>query len=270
MKTSLLTSALLAALLPVSAFAGAKEDVAAAAKKLTEAENYSWTTTTERVGGGGGGGGGNAPRMSPVEGKTLKSGISLITTKFGDNTSETYVKDGKVVTKRDGSWKTPEEIAAARSNDGGGGGGRGGRGGFGGGAGAFRNLKAPAEQIAETAGKIDKLEEKDGAITGALSADSVKALLTYGGGGRRGGGGGDGGNRPEPRDVSGTVSYWLKDGTVAKVETHVKGTVSFNGEDREINRKTTTEISAVGSTKLEVPEEVTKKLAEAKPAEESK
>ncbi|MDB6135566.1 MAG: hypothetical protein JWM59_3809 [Verrucomicrobiales bacterium] len=261
MKTSLLTSAFLAALLPVSAFAGAKEDVAAAAKKLVEAENYSWTTTTERVGGGGGG---NAPRMSPVEGKTLKSGISLITTKFGDNTSETFVKDGKVVTKRDGSWKTPEEIAAARSNDGGGG--RGGRGG----AGAFRNLKAPAEQIAETAGKIDKLEEKDGTITGALSADSVKALLTYGGGGRRGGGGGDGGNRPEPRDVSGTVSYWLKDGTVAKVETHVKGTISFNGEDREINRKTTTEISAVGSTKLEVPEEVTKKLAEAKPAEESK
>lgn len=261
MKTSLLTSTLLATLLPMSAFAGAKEDVAAAAKKLTEAENYSWTTTTERVGGGGGG---NAPRMSPVEGKTLKNGISLITTKFGDNTSETYVKDGKVVTKRDGSWKTPEEIAAARSNNEGGGG-RGGRG-FGGGAGAFRNLKAPAEQIAETAGKIEKLEEKDGAITGSLSTDAVKALLTFGGGRR----GGDGGNRPEPRDVSGTVSYWLKDGTVAKVETHVKGTISFNGEDREINRKTTTEISAVGSTKLEVPEEVTKKLAEAKPAEESK
>ncbi|MES2705916.1 MAG: hypothetical protein V4726_04865 [Verrucomicrobiota bacterium] len=256
MKTSLLTSALLAAALPSLAFAGPKEDVVAAAKKLTEAESYSWTTTTERVGGGGGGG--NAPRMSPVEGKTLKSGISLITTKFGDNTSETYVKDGKAVTKVDGAWKTSQEIAAARSADGGGRG----RGGFG--AGMFRNVKSPAEQITETAGKVEKFEEKDGAITGALSADAVKGMLTFGGGRR---GGGDGGTRPDPKDASGTVSYWLKDGAVTKVETHVKGTLSFNGEDREVNRKTITEFSAVGSTKLEVPEEVTKKLAEAKPAE---
>lgn len=268
MKTSLLASALLAAVLPAAALAGPKEDVAAAAKKLTEAENYSWTTTTEMGGGnggGGGGGGGRNFRPGPVEGKTLKSGITFTTMKFGDNTSETFAKDGKFVTKRDGAWKTPQELAAERSADGGGNGGGRGRGGFGGGA--FRNLKSPAEQAAETASKIEKFEEKDGAIIGTLSPEAVKGLLTFGGGGRRGGAGGDGGNRPEPKDTSGTVTYWLKDGAIAKVQTHVKGTVSANGEDREIDRKTTTEFSAVGSTKLEVPEEVTKKLAEAKAPE---
>lgn len=269
MKTSLLASALLAAVLPAAALAGPKEDVAAAAKKLSEAEGYSWTTTTEMGGGnGGGGGGGRNFRPGPVEGKTLKSGISLITTKFGDNTVETFTKDGKYVTKRDGAWKTPQEIAAARTDDnaGGGNGGGRGRGGFGGGM--FRNLKSPAEQAAETASKVEKFDEKDGALTGTLSPEAVKGLLTFGGGRRPGGGGGgDGGNRPEPKDTSGTVTYWLKDGAIAKVETHVKGTISANGEDRQIDRKTTTEFSAVGSTKLEVPEEVTKKLAEAKAPE---
>jgi hypothetical protein len=266
MKTSLLASALLAAVLPAAALAGPKEDVAAAAKKLSEAEGYSWTTTTEMGGGngGGGGGGGRNFRPGPVEGKTLKSGVSLITMKFGDNTVETFTKDGKSVTKRDGAWKTPQELAAERSGDGGGNGGGRGRGGFGG---MGRNMKTPAEQAAETASKVDKFEEKDGALTGTLSPEAVKGLLTFGGGRRPGGGGGDGGNRPEPKDTSGTVTYWLKDGAIAKVETHVKGTISANGEDRQIDRKTTTEFSAVGSTKLEVPEEVTKKLAEAKAPE---
>lgn len=265
MKSSLFTSTLLAAMLPAFAYAGPKEDVAAAAKKLSEAENYSWTTTTEMGGGngGGGGGGGNGFRPGPIEGKTLKSGLSLITTKRGDNTNETYVKDGKAVSKVDGVWKTSQEIAAARSADGGGngGGGGGGRGRGGFGAGMFRNMKSPAELISETSSKVEKFEEKDGAITGALSAEAVKSQLTFGGRRR------DGSEAPAPKDASGTVSYWLKDGAITKVETHVKGTLSFNGEDRQIDRKTTTEFSAVGSTKLEVPEEVTKKLAEAKPVE---
>jgi hypothetical protein len=37
--------------------------------------------------------------------------------------------------------------------------------------------------------------------------------------------------------------------------------VSFNGNDREIDRTTTTEISKVGETKLVVPEAAKKKLS---------
>lgn len=276
MKTSLLTTSLLAAFLPAFAFAGPKEDVTAATKKLSEAENYTWSTTTEMGGGnGGGGGGGRNFRPGPVEGKTQKDGLSYITTKFGDNTSETYAKAGKTVTKVEGEWKTPEELAAARGDGNEGGNARRGAGrGFGGRG--IGNGKSAAEQVAETAGKVEKFEEKDGALVGTLSPEAVKSLLTFGGG-RRGGNAGGNADRPappEPKDTSGTVAYTLKDGNIAKVVTHVKGTLSFNGEDREIDRTTTTEFSAIGSTKLEVPEEVTKKLSgekkEEKKTEEEK
>lgn len=270
MKTSLLTTSLLAAFLPAFAFADAKDDVTAAAKKLTDAENYSWSTTTEMGGGNGGGGGGGGGRGRPalVQGKTQKDGLSHITRKMGDNTSETFFNDGKTVTKVEGEWKTPEEMAAARGDGTGGGNARRGGGrGFGGRG--WGNMQSAAEQASEIVSKVGKFEDKDGALVGSLSPEAVKSMLF--GGGRRGGAN-SGGNAdrpaaPEAKDTSGTVTYTLKDGNIAKVVTHVKGTMSFNGEDREIERTTTTEFTAIGSTKLEVPEEVTKKLAEEKKEE---
>jgi len=48
---------LIAVLLASSAacYAGAKEELQAAAQKLADAPNYSWTQTTENGGGAGGG-----------------------------------------------------------------------------------------------------------------------------------------------------------------------------------------------------------------------
>ena len=43
-------------------------------------------------------------------------------------------------------------------------------------------------------------------------------------------------------------------------EVKVKGKVSFNGNDRDVDRTTTVEIKDIGSTKIEVPEEAKKKL----------
>lgn len=73
-------------------------------------------------------------------------------------------------------------------------------------------------------------------------------------------GGRDGGNGPEISGAEGSAKFWVKDGTVAKYSFTVQGTMSFNGNDREINRTTTVEIKDVGTTKVEGPEEAKKKL----------
>ena len=56
------------------------------------------------------------------------------------------------------------------------------------------------------------------------------------------------------------MTFWIADGKLAKYQTHVSGTVSFNGNDRDIDRTTTVEISDVGSTKIDVPDDAKKKL----------
>jgi hypothetical protein len=53
----------------------------------------------------------------------------------------------------------------------------------------------------------------------------------------------------------------VKDGQLAKYEYHVQGNMSFNGQDREINRTTTVEIKDVGSTKVEIPAEAKAKMS---------
>jgi len=58
----------------------------------------------------------------------------------------------------------------------------------------------------------------------------------------------------------GTVTFWIADGKLLKIQTHVSGTVSFNGNDRDVDRTTTTVIRAVGTTKIEIPDEAKKKL----------
>ena len=60
--------------------------------------------------------------------------------------------------------------------------------------------------------------------------------------------------------VQGTAKFWVKDGVLSKYQTKVKGTVSFNGNDRDVDRTTTVEIKDIGSTKVTVPDEAQKKL----------
>src|SRR5439155_13884138 len=97
--------------------------------------------------------------------------------------------------------------------------------------------------------------KKDGdAYSGDLTEDGAKSLLTFGG---RGGGG----NAPEISGAKGAVKFWVKDGVLSKYEFKVQGKVSFNGNDRDIDRTTTVEIKDVGTTKVNVPEEAKKKLS---------
>ena len=155
--------------------------------------------------------------------------------------------DKKVVLKTDSGWKTAEELG-----DGGGG---------------FdpntfmvrriQNLKAPAAELADVISKTGELKKDGDVISGTLTEDGAKALLSNGGfGGRRGG------NRPPPKDAKGSVKIWLKDGQIAKYETKVSGKVAgFNGDEMDTERTTTTEIKDIGTTKIDLPDEAKKKLS---------
>jgi hypothetical protein len=111
-----------------------------------------------------------------------------------------------------------------------------------------------AEAAYDLVPKVTCLTSADGAISGGLPEDAVKAMLQGGGGGRRGG------TPPEISNAKGTVKIWIKDGVLSKYESHITGTVSRNGNDTDVDRTTSVEISNVGSTKIDVPEAAAKKL----------
>ncbi|HTI69781.1 MAG TPA: hypothetical protein VMF06_07430 [Candidatus Limnocylindria bacterium] len=235
------------ALLATSAFAAdttPKDDVKAAAKQLSEKPNYSWKSTTENAGGGGGGGGGGrggGRGRGPSEGKIEKDGYThLVYPGRDDAKTDVFSKGEKGAIKTQDGWKSLTEAGAEE------------------GPGAFmaravKNFKAPAAQAAELADKVKELKKVDDAYKGDLTEEGAKSLLTFGGRG--------GGNGPEVSGAKGSATFWVKDGVLSKYAYKVQGTVSFNGNDREVDRTTTIEIKDVGTTKVEVPEEASKKAS---------
>jgi hypothetical protein len=230
MKTSIVFGiiALTAASL-VAAESSPKDDVSNAAKALGEKASYSWKTTVA------------VPAESrfhpgPTEGKTEKDGATRVKMTFGDNTTEFVLQGGKsAVHTEDGGWQSLSELDDQ------------GPGRFLGGM--IRNFKAPAAQASELAAQAKELK-KDGDVYSAdLTDEGAKALLQFRGG------------NATVSDAKGSVKFWVKDGVLTKYEFKVAGKVSFNGNDRDVDRTTTVEIKDVGATKVEVPDEAKKKLA---------
>ena len=225
------------------AVAAPKDEVTDAAKKLADAPNYSWSSKTERAGGGGGGFGGG-----PVEGKTEKGGAAVLSMTMRDNTVEAVKKGEKGAVKTDEGWQSFEELQQGGDGQG-----------FN--RGAFlalrvRNMKLPAEEAQDLASKAKELKKSGDAYESELTEEGAKDLLTF-----RGFRGGNANfTPPEPTGAKGSVKFWTKDGQLAKYEYRVQGTVSFGGQDRDIDRTTTVEIKDVGSTKVEVPAEAKGKV----------
>lgn len=218
-----------------SVWATEQQDVLAAAKKLAEKGNYSWTATTESAGGG-------QFRIGPTEGKVDKNGTTHIRISRNDATSEIVLRGGKAVVKTDAGWQAASDLLAEGAPRT---------------PGRFlarmaQNFRAPAAQAEDLAAKTTGWKLADGAYAGSLTPEAVAELLMSG---RRGGG-----NTPAPRNVSGTVKFWVRDGVLTKFEYNVKGTVTFNDNDRDVDRTTTVEIRDVGSTKVDVPEEAQNSL----------
>jgi hypothetical protein len=155
---------------------------------------------------------------------------------------DAVLKSGKGVLKLDEGWKLLSEVAedsgqtgpprmVARM---------------------LQNFKAPAAEAEDLAGKTKELKLGDGVYSGDLTETGAKDLLRFG---RRGGA-----NAPEVSGAKGSVKFWLKEGQLSKYEYNVQGNVSFNGNDRDVNRKDVVEIKNVGTTKVTVPDDAAKKL----------
>ncbi len=180
MTLGLFTSALLAAENP-------KAEVKAAAKKLGDKPNYSWTSTPKMEGGGGGGN----FRPGPTDGQTA-DGIVYLKSTVGDRTMEIAAKGEKVMVKGEEGWEPAEEaqgLAQFASR-------------------RMRTFKAPAAEAADLADKAKSLKAADGVITGDLTEDGAKALLSMG---RR-----LNADAPAPKEAKGSVKFWVKDGELAK------------------------------------------------------
>jgi hypothetical protein len=231
MKTSIVFGLMLAtAASLVAAESTPKDDVTNAAKALADKASYSWKTTVA------------VPpdsqfRPGPTEGKLEKEGATRVSMTFGDNTTEFVLQGGKsAVHTEDGGWQSISELDDQ-------------------GPGRFigmmvRNFKAPAAQASDLAGDAKELKKDGDVYSSDLTEEGAKSLLQF----RRGG-------NATVSDAKGSVKFWIKDGVLSKYEFHVQGKVSFNGNDRDVDRTTTVEIKDVGATKVEVPDEAKKKLS---------
>jgi len=211
-----------------------KADITAAAKKLSQAANYSWKSTVEF---------GNF--TGETEGKSEKEGPISLSMSFGDNTTLAFLKGDKGAVKtQDEDWQSLAELAKAAGDDPG--------------PRQFlvrrlRNFKSPADESADIVTKTKEFKKDGEAYSAELTEAGAKDLLSFGG--RRGG------NAPEPKNAKGSVKFWTKDGQLSKYQLKLQGTMNFNGEDRDIDRTSTVEIKDVGTTKLEVPEAAKKKMS---------
>jgi hypothetical protein len=239
MKKNLLfgTMALLAGSL-MAADSSPKDDVKKAAAALGGQTNYTWQATVEVPA--------DSPfKPGPTDGKTEKGGYTTLSFSFGDNSTEAVTKGTNGAVKTDDGWKTLAE--ALKDN---------GDGGFNPTrfiARMVQNYRVPAVEAASLADDAKELKKDTNSISGDLTEAGAKELLSF----RRRGNGGDG---PTVTNAKGSVKFWLSNGKLAKYQFHVQGTVSFNGNDRDVDRTTTVEIKDVNSTKIEVPDEAKKKL----------
>lgn len=241
MKSHLTVSALLLAAGALVA-ADAKDEVKAAATKLADASGYSWKATTDFGGGG-------ARMGGPTEGKAVKDGTICLMMTRGDNPIEMFKKGEKGAVKTQDGWQSIDEATAG----GGGGGGQGNPARFM--ARTLQNYKAPAQEVADMVTKLKDLKKEGDAYVGQMTEEGAKSLMTFGRGGPGGGSG------PEISNARGQVKIWLKDGVLSKYEYNLQGTVTWNNNDRDMNRTTTVEIKDVGATKLEVPAAAKAKLS---------
>jgi hypothetical protein len=206
-----------------------KETVQKAVTKLQSASSYAWTANYTMGGDGGGGGGGK------MEGKADKSGQATMNLEFGGGNMlmDMAIKGTNGAMKRDGEWQSFADIAAENPRFGA----------------MLKEIKTPAKQLTDLLKYTGDLKVQDGVYSADLSAAGVKEMLAFG---RSAG--------IEVSNPKGSVKFWVKDGNLTKFEYQNSGTVSFDGNDRDLDVKTTVEIKDVGTAKVTIPEEAAKKL----------
>ena len=209
-----------------------KADLIRASNKLADAANYTWKTSVEVPG----------DPTGTIEGRAEKEGTIVLTLARGEQSFEGVLKGDKGAVKGDAAWSSLKEALEVEGNE------------FRGVkfvARLMQNFKTPPVEIKELAGSLTDWKLSEGTYHEMLSPEITKDLLLY----RM-----RGGQTPEVSEPKGSIKIWTKDGVLSKYEIKLQGTISFNGNEREVSRTHTTEIKDVGTTKVKVPEEAAKKL----------
>jgi hypothetical protein len=212
-----------------------KDDAIAAAKKLLDSDNYSWTTTAE-------GGAGGQAGSTGADGKAQRDGLVMLDLQLRDTMAHIFLQGDKGAFKTDdGQWKSLAEASDERgperriANI----------------AKGYRPPAAQARRLAERAQDM-KLTD-DGALTGALPPEVAQTLVE-----RRVARAGAG--AIDIKDAGATVKFWIDKGILNKFQYHVTGTISVAGQEREFDRKTTIEFKDVGTTTIDVPDDARAKM----------
>jgi len=221
----------------LSALAAPKDEALKAVEKLAAADNYTWKSSWQNSQFG----------AAPTVGRIDKAGLAVVSRTMRDNTILSVHQGDKAATETQDGWRSLAELEADQ------GGGQG--------SGRFaammlRGFRPAAEEAKYLVENCTGLSLSDGVFTGKLSEEAAKSMASFRRG-RRGGGQGEG---PEVSNAAGSVKLWVDNGVLKKYEYTVSGTMSFNGQDRDIDRTMLVEISDVGSTKVEVPEGAKAKL----------
>jgi hypothetical protein len=236
MKKKILFSAmLLLAGSILAAYSSPTDDVANAAQKLGQETNYSWHITVV------------VPddaqfKPGPTDGKTEKDGFTYVKISRRDTETEILMKGtNAAITNPDGGWQSLADLASDDQ-----------------GPGRFlvgmvRNFKAPAAQAGDLVAYAKDLKQDGDVYSSDFTEDGAKTLLRF----RRPGGGGGG---PTVANPSGSVKFWINNGELTKFEFRVKGTVTFNGNDVDVDRDSTVVITDVGTTKIDAPDAAKKLL----------
>jgi len=202
-----------------------KDNVTAAARKLGDQSSYSWKQTVVVPE--------DMPfKPGPTEGKLEKGGVTYFTFSFGEATTKIFLKGAdSAINGPDGDWRSAKELEGEE------------------GPGRFvsslvKAFRPPDKQATELADAAKELKPEGDAISSELTDEGAKKQFRFG-------------NVTNPK---GAVKFWIKDGQLTKYRYKLTGKAEFNGNEFDVDRETTVEISAVGTTKVEVPAEAKKKL----------
>jgi len=217
----------------IAAEASSRDKVAGATKQLADKTNYNWTSSTKEADG--------SSRLGPIEGKAEKGGVTGLNFSVGGIPVEVFMKGDNGAAKALEGWQSFDELAQAGGTQ----------------AAVVRFLRSYTAPLAESSSLLEivsELKEVDGAFAGDLKEEAVKEMLLFGARRR------EGQEPPKTTDAKGSVKFWIKDGSLSKIEIKVQGMVTAGERNSEINRTTTVEIKDAGATKLEVPDEAKQKL----------
>lgn len=213
----------------------AQTDVNNAAQALASQPSYTWNTTVV------------VPpdaqfQPAPTEGKIANGVVSVSTSMMGNDLKYVIKGDKAAILSQDNGWQSLDEL----TND------DQGPGRFL--VGMIRNFRAPAAQATNLLASAKDLAKDGDAYSSDMTDAGAKSMLMF----RRRGG--DDGGGPTVSNAKGSMKFWISNGVLSKYEFKVSGTVSFNGNDRDVDRDTTVTITGIGSTTVDVPDDAKKKL----------